>query len=157
MNYYRLSVTLYTSVSWWHLFWIITPSAIQVYLHSTEDLPIIDIYPQHIWDQKIQIIKFSPKQTYTTEGTRHLSIQQRKCVFEDEIKLLTSDTYTYQSCMIQCRMELARSLCKCVPFFYRKIGIYFISHSNQSAYTFLEIIKSILSVCNCMLHVENSV
>jgi len=134
-----------------------TPSAIQVYLHSTEDLPIIDIYPQHIWDQKIQSIKFSPKQTYTTEDTRHLSIQQRKCVFEDEIKLLTSDTYTYQSCMIQCRMELARSLCKCVPFFYRKIGIYFISYSNQSACTFLEIMKSILSVCNCMLHVENSV
>lgn len=107
-----------------------TYSAIQVYLHSTEDLPIIDIYPQYTWNRMIQSIKFSPKQTYTTEAARHLSIQQRKCVFEDEINLLTSDTYTYQSCMIQCRMELARSLCKCVPFFYRKIGIYFISYSN---------------------------
>lgn len=101
-------------------------SAIQVYLHSTEDLPIIDINPQHIWNQKIQSIKFSPKDTYTTKGAWQLSIQQRKCVFEDEIRLLTSDTYTYQSCMIQCHMELARSLCKCVPFFYQKIGIYFI-------------------------------
>lgn len=134
-----------------------TPSALQVYLHSTEDLPIVDIYPQHIWDQNIQSIMFSPKQTYTTKGTRDLSIPQRKCVFEDEIKLLTSDTYTYQSCMIQCHMKLARSLCNCVPFFYRKIGIYFISYSNQRACTFLEIIKSILSVCNCMLYVENSV
>lgn len=134
-----------------------TYSAIQVYLHSTEDLPIIDIYPQYTWNRMIQSIKFSPKQTYTTEAARHLSIQQRKCVFEDEINLLTSDTYTYQSCMIQCRMELARSLCKCVPFFYRKIGIYFISYSNWSACTFLKILKSIFSVCNCMLYVENSV
>jgi amiloride-sensitive sodium channel len=101
----------------------------QVYLHSTKDLPIIDVNPQHIWDQKIQSIKFTSKQTYTTEGARQLSIHQRKCIFEDEIRLLTCDTYTYQSCMIQCRMELARSLCKCVPFFYRTRGIYFMSYS----------------------------
>lgn len=125
-------------------------SATQVYLHSTEDLPVIDVSPQHVWDRKIQSINFSPKQTYTTESARQLSIQQRKCVFGDEIKLLTSDTYTYQSCMIQCRMKLARSLCKCVPFFYRNIGIYFISYSYQSTCTFTEIMKSIL--CTCNLH-----
>jgi hypothetical protein len=129
-------------------FVIMIISATQVYLHSTEDLPVFDVSPQHVWDRKIQSIYFSPKQTYTTEGAWQLSIQQRKCVFGDEIKLLTSDTYTYQSCMIQCRMKLARSLCKCVPFFYRKIGICFISNSYQSTWTFLDIIKSILSVCN---------
>lgn len=97
---------------------------IQVYLHSAEDIPIIDVSPQHVWDGKIQKIAFDSKQTYTTEGARQLSIKQRKCVFEDEIKLLTSDIYTYHSCMIQCRMKIARDLCKCVPFFYQIIGIY---------------------------------
>lgn len=98
-------------------------SVIQVYLHSTEDFPVIDVNPQHLWAHKIQRMAFSSKQTYTTEGARQLSIKQRKCVFEDEIKLLTSDTYTYHSCMIQCHMKAMRDLCKCVPFFYRTIGI----------------------------------
>lgn len=98
-------------------------SVTQVYLHSTQDFPVIDVNPQHIWDQKIQRIVFGSKQTYTTEGARQLSIKQRKCVFEDEIKLLTSDTYTHHSCMIQCHMKVMRDLCKCVPFFYRTIGI----------------------------------
>jgi amiloride-sensitive sodium channel len=111
-------------------FVIMILSVKQVYLQSTEDLPVTEVRPQHVWDQKIQSINFSPKQTYTTEKTRQLTLQQRKCVFDDEITLLTSDTYTYNSCIIQCHMELARRLCKCVPFFYRKTGTYFTSYSH---------------------------
>lgn len=98
-------------------------SVTQVYLHSAEDLPVTDISPQHVWDQKIHKVAFESKQTYTTEGARQLSIKQRKCVFENEIKLLISDKYTYQSCVIQCHMKVMRELCKCVPFFYRTTGI----------------------------------
>ncbi|PNF31312.1 hypothetical protein B7P43_G11545 [Cryptotermes secundus] len=100
-----------------------TLKPVRVYLHSAEDIPITDVSPQHVWDRKIKKIAFDSKQTYTTEGARQLSIKQRKCVFEDEIKLLTSDTYTYHSCMIQCRMKIARDLCKCVPFFYQIIEV----------------------------------
>lgn len=101
-----------------------------MYLHSTEDFPIIDVGPQHEWDQKIQRVIFDSKRTYTTEGARQLSIKQRKCVYEDEIKLLISDTYTYHSCMMQCHMKLARDLCKCIPFFYHTVGtvLYFLLH-----------------------------
>ncbi|KAJ4450034.1 hypothetical protein ANN_01441 [Periplaneta americana] len=98
-----------------------TLNPVRVYIHSTEDYPVIDVPPQHVWDQKIQKISFNPKQTYTTEGARQLTIKQRKCVYEDEIRLVTSDIYTYRSCMIQCRMALARKLCKCVPFLYKKL------------------------------------
>jgi amiloride-sensitive sodium channel len=98
-------------------------SITQVYLHSTEDFPVIDVNPQHIWDQNIHKVIFGLEQTYTTEDARQLSIKQRKCVFEDEIKLLTSDTYTYNSCIIQCHMKAMKDLCKCVPFFYHTMGI----------------------------------
>lgn len=65
---------------------------------------------------------FSPKETYTTEEARQLSISQRHCVFPDEIRLVTNDEYNFGACMTQCRMNMAKEKCGCIPFFYPKIS-----------------------------------
>lgn len=83
---------------------------------------IVDTLPQHLWTRRIAKILFDCKQTYTTENARQLSIRQRKCVFPDEIQLVTDDKYTFSACMIQCRMETSKQLCGCVSWFYKKIG-----------------------------------
>ncbi|XP_065203446.1 sodium channel protein Nach-like [Planococcus citri] len=67
---------------------------------------------------------FSPKETYTTEEARQLSIRQRHCVFPDEIKLITDDIYTFGACMTECRMNMAKEKCGCIPFFYPNIEGY---------------------------------
>ncbi|XP_049782021.1 sodium channel protein Nach-like [Schistocerca cancellata] len=92
---------------------------VKLYIHSNDEIPVLDVSPQHEWTQKISMIAFSAKETYTTEDARQLSIRQRRCVFADEIKLETDSIYTYSACTSQCRMRLAFTLCNCVPTFYR--------------------------------------
>lgn len=59
----------------------------QIYILHSDDIIGIDVQPQVIWDYKLNEISLSIKQTYTTDDTRQLTIKQRRCVFEDEIKL----------------------------------------------------------------------
>lgn len=99
----------------------VVPST-QVFIHNTDDMLIVDTLPQHLWTRRIAKIYFDSKQTYTTEGARQLSIRQRKCVFPDEIKLVTSNEYSFSACMIQCRMDASKRLCGCIPWFYNNIG-----------------------------------
>ncbi|XP_077287685.1 sodium channel protein Nach-like [Arctopsyche grandis] len=92
-----------------------------IYIHSTDEMPGMDSNPQHVWDRRVEKISFSVKQTYTTPDARQLSIKQRRCVFADEISLVTDSIYTYSACTRQCRMMLARQFCGCVPHFYPQI------------------------------------
>lgn len=118
----------------------------------------MDIEPQHIWEFTVDRISFSVKQTYTTENTRQLSIKQRHCIFEDEVKLSIDYKYTYTACTRQCRMDTSKSLCGCVPHFYPETKKY--RHC-----TIIELscvaknVKSILSVdkCGCQLGCFNAV
>lgn len=77
---------------------------------------------QHNWTGDIKKIEFSVKYTYSTEEVQSLSINQRHCVFPQEIKLLSDTNYTYSMCMTECRMKRAKALCGCVPFFYKDFG-----------------------------------
>ncbi|KAL1116505.1 hypothetical protein AAG570_004977 [Ranatra chinensis] len=96
-------------------------NTLKIFIHSYDELPGVDMAPQHIWNRKVNSIYFASRTTYTTNDARQLSPKQRKCVFEDEIKLPTHDKYSYWGCMTHCRMAYARSKCSCVPFFYHKV------------------------------------
>ncbi|XP_069675741.1 sodium channel protein Nach-like [Periplaneta americana] len=97
--------------------WMSPPT--RVYVHSAEEMPIVEIHPLHVWTHDVGSILFSDKETYTTADSRQLTIRQRKCVFPEEIKLETDTYYTFSACMTQCRMRYARRKCKCIPPFYR--------------------------------------
>lgn len=122
-------------------------------------MPGIDVPPQHIWDYKVDRISFSVKQTYTTENARQLSIKQRHCIFEDEVKLQVDHIYTYTACTSQCRMVTARKLCGCVPHFYPEIdGSFRHCRINELACV-ADHLKEIVSVdkCTCELGCSNTV
>ncbi|XP_025197810.1 sodium channel protein Nach-like isoform X1 [Melanaphis sacchari] len=102
----------------------VTKNPLKVFIHSIDDMLIVDSLPQHLWTRRIAKIFFNSKQTYTTEGARQLTIKQRKCVFPDEISLLTDSNYTFSACMIQCRMDTSRKLCGCVLWLYKSIDGY---------------------------------
>ncbi|XP_075213735.1 sodium channel protein Nach-like [Lycorma delicatula] len=94
---------------------------VKIFIHSWEETPNLDMDPQLVWMHQICRVFFSSKHTYTTDDARQLSAKQRRCIFHDEIKLLTHPRYSYSACMTQCRMETARKLCGCVPNFYKEI------------------------------------
>ncbi|KAF2898253.1 hypothetical protein ILUMI_07924 [Ignelater luminosus] len=129
-----------------------------LYIHNADEVPGIDMQPQHIWDFKVDRISFSVKQTYTTDDTRQLSIKQRKCIFENEVKLKIDHMYTYTACTRQCRMETAKRYCGCVPFFYPEIENFRHCRIHELACIadHLGTIKSV-DRCNCQLGCSNTV
>ncbi|XP_017777841.1 PREDICTED: sodium channel protein Nach-like [Nicrophorus vespilloides] len=129
-----------------------------IYIHNSDEIPGIESKPQHIWDYRVDKIMFSVKQTYTTEDAKQLSIKQRHCVFEHELKLKIDNLYTYSACTKQCRMDTAIKLCGCVPHFYT-------SDINYRQCTLMELgcisdhLKQIRDVdkCKCFLGCSNTV
>ncbi|CAG9772263.1 unnamed protein product [Ceutorhynchus assimilis] len=95
-----------------------------IYIEHPDEMLELGVRPQHIWDYSIAVMMLSVKSTYTTEDTRQLTMKQRKCVFEGEVKLKVDKIYTYTACSIQCRMDIAQERCGCVPFFYPKVPGY---------------------------------
>lgn len=60
-------------------------------------------------------------QTVNEDSVRDLSLQQRKCLFNDEaVEGLPS--YSVNLCLMKCRVDVAVSLCGCKPFFYPFLG-----------------------------------
>lgn len=114
--------------------------------------------PQHVWDYRVNRISFSVKQTYTTSDARQLSVKQRHCIFEDEVKLKIDRMYTYTACTGQCRMENSMKLCKCVPHFYPKVAPF--RHCRLSELRCIaENLDEIIATdkCSCELGCSNTV
>lgn len=59
---------------------------------------------------------------YSSERARELTIGQRKCRFYTESNLRHFPVYSYVLCRMDCRANLAKRLCGCLPHFYRKTG-----------------------------------
>jgi Amiloride-sensitive sodium channel len=90
----------------------------KVYLHATEEVTGYDILPQFLWEYKFFVdLLVTMKQTHTTNDVEQLSPAQRKCIVQGE-KDSNNDFYSSTTCMLQCRMEKANKLCKCIPPFY---------------------------------------
>ncbi|XP_063242547.1 sodium channel protein Nach-like [Bacillus rossius redtenbacheri] len=65
--------------------------------------------------------------TYSTRRVRGLGVSQRQCLFQDERQLNmssenTNSTYSYNNCLIKCRLEHMARLCNCTPYFYPDTG-----------------------------------
>lgn len=91
-----------------------------MYLHSYQESSGWDFKPHVTWEHSFAVdLLISLKQTYTTDQARQLSVSQRKCIFEDERKMMFRDeTYTFTGCMRECRIRNSLRMCGCVAPFY---------------------------------------
>ncbi|KAK4875187.1 hypothetical protein RN001_011609 [Aquatica leii] len=122
-----------------------------VYIHNSDEIPGLDMQPQITWNFKVEKVAFSMKQTYTTDDTRQLSVKQRHCIFEDEVKLKIDHIYTYTACTRQCRMENSKKFCGCVPHFYSEIDTF--RHCKITELSCIaDHIKDIESIDRCSCH-----
>jgi hypothetical protein len=100
--------------------------SVQFFYHSPYDVLDASYTKYRVPENEILMLKVGALSTYTTAEARKLSIQQRKCRFPDENNLRISPVYTFNFCQMECRMQIARRKCKCIPHFYRKIGMPFL-------------------------------
>ncbi|CRK90740.1 CLUMA_CG004432, isoform A [Clunio marinus] len=95
--------------------------AVKVFVHSVDEVTGYDFRPLFTWTDGHAIdLLITLKQTYTTDDARQLSVEQRKCIFPDEMKLkyYREGIYSFSTCMRDCRLKKTNKLCKCIPPFY---------------------------------------
>ena len=65
-------------------------------------------------------VKITPSQLKTSESTKGLKMNQRKCNFEDEINQANSSfvQYNQMNCLFECRIKKAFDKCACSPWDY---------------------------------------
>jgi acid-sensing ion channel, other len=108
----------------WALTVVPTESA-KVFVHSADEVTTHDFRPTFYFETGYSIeLLITMKQTYTTDDARQLTVGQRKCIFQNEVKLkyYKDDIYSFSTCMKYCRMEKANKLCKCIPPFYTPVS-----------------------------------
>ncbi|XP_029342234.1 pickpocket protein 11-like [Acyrthosiphon pisum] len=94
------------------------------FVHSPYEVPDVAcrIFPSP--ENFYKTLDVTALSIYSTPEIKYLSPKQRGCRFLDESELEISEIYTYNICRNQCRMDQARKLCGCVPYFYKPIKKY---------------------------------
>lgn len=64
------------------------------------------------------LIGITPSITYSTNNIPGIDIEKRNCIFNNESELHNFVDYNFHNCMTECRMNLTRNLCGCIPFYY---------------------------------------
>ncbi|KFB43292.1 AGAP005516-PA-like protein [Anopheles sinensis] len=112
-----------------------------VYIHIEQDVMTGDS-PIHytLGEHDIVSSTLSVEQVVASKALKQLSPRRRKCRLPNE-RLPYFSVYTINLCRINCRIEAALKMCKCVPFFYNigkricnPTGLYCLSLNNW--YTF---------------------
>ncbi|XP_074029493.1 sodium channel protein Nach [Leptinotarsa decemlineata] len=65
----------------------------------------------------VNLISLIPTITHSTEDIKRMDVDIRKCLFSHERKLIHFERYNYHNCMVECRMNLTRRQCRCIPFY----------------------------------------
>lgn len=63
-------------------------------------------------------ISISPFIQYATEAIRDLKVSVRKCFFAWEKKLRFFNNYSHINCLMECRANLIKKKCGCIPLFF---------------------------------------
>ncbi|XP_025203335.1 pickpocket protein 11-like [Melanaphis sacchari] len=95
------------------------------FVHSPYEVPDVAcrIFPSQ--QNFYKILEVAALSIYSAPEIKYLSPRQRGCRFLDESDLeISPEMYTYNMCRNQCRMDQARKLCGCVPYFYRPLKKY---------------------------------
>ncbi|CAO1377745.1 unnamed protein product [Diamesa serratosioi] len=92
-----------------------------IYMNSADE--ILNYETQPIYEsnsEKEANIYISMTKTRTDENARDLSLGQRKCIFDNEMKMkyYKDEVYSYSGCMKECRIDKVMLLCGCIPPFY---------------------------------------
>lgn len=97
-------------------------SGFDVYFHGSHEVPDITTKPVLVETGYFLRIYMTALTIYSSERARELRIGQRKCRLHTESNLRHYPAYSYVLCRIDCRANLAKRLCGCLPHFYRKTG-----------------------------------
>lgn len=88
---------------------------VEVFVHNPQEQPtkVMTSLAQVGQDVSISVV---PSVIISEMGVRDVPLTQRRCYFEDEKPLRSTHRYSFDSCMMECRVDTIVDLCGCVPF-----------------------------------------
>ncbi|RZC22689.1 sodium channel protein Nach, partial [Asbolus verrucosus] len=97
----------------------------RILLHNSYHFPDWSI--QNVLTEKgiINLIGITPSITYSTPNIKYIDVNKRNCLFANESELHNFVQYSFHNCMVECRMNISKRLCGCIPFYY---------HSSRGTY-----------------------
>ncbi|KAF5283919.1 hypothetical protein FQR65_LT13680 [Abscondita terminalis] len=100
----------------------------KIILHFPYDFPDRNSQMLLQYIEELLLISVHPVLYRIDNNVKALEIDQRNCSFVGE-KRLEYFTYTFHNCMSECRANLIRNICECVPFYY----IHFYNYSTMKS------------------------
>lgn len=94
----------------------------RIYLNPAEESLHFEQLPAFSTELDYSVVTtISIQQTKNDRSVEDLSINQRKCVFNNEVELkyINNEPYTYSGCLRNCKIALALDLCGCLPPFHQ--------------------------------------
>lgn len=67
-------------------------------------------------------VRVKPLKIISLPAVKTVSLKYRLCKFSNDIISKVSSLYSFQTCMVECKINAIYNLCKCIPYFYPNPG-----------------------------------
>ncbi|XP_068907791.1 sodium channel protein Nach-like isoform X1 [Tenebrio molitor] len=94
---------------------------IDVSIHENKQYPDMSIYSTTIRPGNDVSLSVKPEITESEKNVKDTPINTRGCAFADEIKMEWSNSYSYTTCMNECKAKEIKKLCGCIPYYFYHI------------------------------------
>ncbi|XP_044732088.1 sodium channel protein Nach-like [Chrysoperla carnea] len=117
-EYISLKLTLNLS----SLFYGNQTSSVKTLIHEWYTFPSQTFEEATVLPGQHLTFQIIPEIVESSSDVRSFKKSQRRCIFDDEMKLNISYEYSYKSCLTECRIREINRLCQCNPYYYPKLS-----------------------------------
>ncbi|XP_039313466.1 sodium channel protein Nach-like [Solenopsis invicta] len=107
---------------------IIGSYGVKVMMHYSFDYPDFNAELQLVQLNSQHFVSVNPVEMYSKPEVKNLAIFTRKCIFSNEAdkmlyanvkeRNLTFTVYSYHNCLAECRANIIRARCGCIPYVF---------------------------------------
>jgi hypothetical protein len=93
--------------------------------HDPKDYPDTGLHTALVEPGQLVTVMLEAQVIQSMDTVRRINVESRQCWFDDEVAVVqSSPTYSFQTCITECRMKVFQEKCGCIPFFYPLFGQY---------------------------------
>jgi hypothetical protein len=95
----------------------------QAVFHDPEDYPDNGQHTALVEPRRLVTVMLEAQVIESVYTVRWIDVASRRCWFDDEVAVVrSSPSYSFQTCITECRMKVLQEKCGCIPFFYPLFG-----------------------------------
>ena len=104
--------------------------------HDPEDYPDSGLHTALVEPRQFVSVMLEAEVIESVNTVRWIDVNSRRCWFDDEVAVVqSSPSYSFQTCITECRMKVFQEKCGCIPFFYPLFGQYLFQNCHMISLT----------------------